>query len=94
MQETSLEEGKQVYGAEFRTLEYLTRKHASGVLDEECDQGHIYPAFWVFHSALLREYELSILAINDKLVETVGDAATKELMSVPGLPYWNWFIDM
>ena len=94
MRRTTHKEGKETYGESFRTLQYLTRKHASAVLEPECDQGHIYPAFWVFHSALLREYELSLLAINDYLVAQEPDAEKKKQMKVPGLPYWNWFIDV
>ena len=92
MATTSLE--NKDYGDNFRTLEYLTRKHASAVMDKDCDQAHMYPAFWVFHSALIREYELSIMAINEYMVRAQTDPAQGEKMRLPGLPYWNWFIDM
>ena len=78
MKTFSLTEGTALYGTKFRTLDYLIRKHAAAVLDSECDQGHYGPAFLTFHEALLREYELSIMAIDER---------------IQGLPYWNWFVD-
>lgn len=65
MKTASLVEGLEKYGPNFRTLDYLVRKHAAAVMDEECDQAHIYAAFWPFHAALNREYERSLMAIDE-----------------------------
>eukprot|EP00924_Labyrinthula_sp_SR-Ha-C_P003487 snap_masked-scaffold_15-processed-gene-10.35-mRNA-1 protein AED:1.00 eAED:1.00 QI:0/0/0/0/1/1/3/0/688 len=85
MRNTTLLEGRIVYGEDFRSYEYLLIKHATSALHKCIDQGHIPANVLSFHRSFILEFENSFLSILQVL--NPGSNLT-------GVPYWNWFIDL
>ena len=82
----------EMYGKAYRTYDYLAFKHAIAAVHSCIDQGHMPSNVITFHRALLLEFELSMLAIVNKLNEQQG--GSEPLKGLEALPYWNWFIDL
>lgn len=70
----SMAAGQAQYGENFKTYDYFVVKHAVAAMDSRGDQGHFSDAFGTFHAALVLEFEMSLLAID----EAIG-----------ALPYWD-----
>jgi hypothetical protein len=75
MKDTSMDDGKALFGSSFRSYDYFVAKHLAASLDTRGDQGHFNSAFMTFHSLLLLEFENALLAVDSE---------------VGALPYWNW----
>jgi len=81
MKATPASAGRSRFGPHFRNYDELVEKHMNASLDPRCDQAHLGAAFLTYHRALVREFELSLLAVVQS-----KDANT----SLTALPYYDF----
>ena len=73
------EEGRSIYGSDFRSYDDLIAQHATASLSVHGDQAHFSEVFPIFHRAWCLAMENSLLSINS---------------NIQGLPYWDFSLDM
>jgi len=63
MQRVGQDVGERIYGAKFRSMDYILFKHAIAAFHPCADQGRLAVNQMTSHRALLLEWEASVLAI-------------------------------
>ena len=79
MKYVSEEEGKQIYGNNYRSYDSLVCQHMRSTRDRLGDLMHLGPHFLVTHRAFTLAFENSLIAVDNK---------------IDGAPYWNYYIDV